>query len=89
MKKCCEYICGIQYKLGMMVIAVNVTSYIFGDNKYVLCNTTITDSMVKNKAQSISYYLVRGGEKKDEWRTAYINTHDNPADFLAKLIPMS
>ena len=45
----------------MMGIASNGSAYIFGDNKYVLCNTTITDSILNNKAQSIAYHLVREG----------------------------
>ena len=54
MKQCCEYIRGIKYKLLMMGIAVNGPEYILVDNKSVLCNTMIPDSMLKNKSQSIA-----------------------------------
>ena len=88
MKQCCEYIRGLRYKLRMMGIQVNGPAYIQGDNKSVLCNTSIPDSTLNKKSQSIAYHFVREGAARDEWRTAYINTHDNAADLLTKVLPM-
>jgi hypothetical protein len=31
--------------------------------------------------------IVREGVAKDEWRTSYVNTHDNEADLLTKMLP--
>ena len=62
-------------------------AHIFGDNKSVLCNTSIPDSQLKKKSQSIAYHLVREGAARDEWRTAYVSTHDNEADLLTKVLP--
>ena len=89
MEQCCEYIWSIQYKLHMMGIALDRLTNIFGNNKYVRCNTTISDSMLKKKSQSISYHLLRERAARDEWRTAYVNTHENPSELLTKLLPMS
>ena len=61
--------------------------YIEGDNQSVLANTTIPDSTLKKKSQSIAYHLVREGVARDEWRTAYVSTHENEADLLTKLLP--
>lgn len=72
----------------MMGIAVNGPALIQGDNKSVLYNSSIPDSTLKKKSQSISYHFVREGAARDEWRTAYVNTHDNPADLLTKVLPM-
>ena len=72
-----------------MGIAVDGPAYIFVDKKYVLCNTTIPDSTLKKKLQIIAYHLVMEGAARDEWRTAYVNTHDNPMEILTKVIPMS
>ena len=58
MKKCCEYICGFQYKLRMIGIVVDGPDFIFGNKNYVLCNTTIPDYKLKKKSQSISYNIV-------------------------------
>jgi hypothetical protein len=87
MKQCCEYIRGLRYKLRMMGIPVNGPAYIFGDNQSVLANTGIPDSVLKKKSQSIAYHFVREGAARDEWRTTYVNTHDNEADLLTKLLP--
>ena len=70
-----------------MGIPINGPAYIFGDNQSVLANTTDPDSTIKKKSQSIAYHFVREGSCRDEWRTAYINTHDNEADLLTKLLP--
>ena len=87
MKQCCEYLRGLRYKLRMMGIPVNGPAYILGDNKSVLCNTSIPDSTLKKKSQSIAYHFVREGAARDEWRTGYVNTHENEADLLTKTLP--
>ena len=70
-----------------MGIPVLGPSYIFGDNQSVLNNTSIPESQLKKKSQSIAYHFVREGVARDEWRTAYVNTHDNTADLLTKPLP--
>ena len=59
-------------------------SVFYGDNGSVLCNTTLPDSTLNKKSNSISFHLVREGSAMDEWRTGYINTELNPADLLSK-----
>ena len=87
MKQCCEYIRGLRYKLRMMGIPVEGPTCIYGDNQSVLANTTIPDSTLKKKSQSIAYHFVHEGVARDEWRTSYVNTHDNGADLLTKQLP--
>jgi hypothetical protein len=67
MKQCCEYIRGLWYKLRMMGIPCEGPAYIYGDNQSVLANTTIPDSTLKKKSQSIAYHFVREGAARDEW----------------------
>ena len=86
-KQCTEYIRGLRYKLRMMGIPVEGPAFIHGDNQSVLANTSIPDSTLKKKSQSIAYHFVREGVAKDEWRTAYVNTAENPADLLTKPLP--
>ena len=71
----------------MLGIPVMGPSYIYGDNKSVLCNASIPDSTLKKKSQSIAYHSVREGSARDEWRVTYINTHDNESDLLTKVLP--
>jgi hypothetical protein len=87
MKHCCEYLRGLRYKLRMMGIPCDGPAYIQGDNQSVLANTTIPNSTLKKKNQSIAYHLIREGAARDEWRTSYVNTHENEADLLTKLLP--
>jgi hypothetical protein len=87
MKQCCEYIRGLRYKLRMMGVPVEGPALIYGDNQSVLANTTIPDSTLKKKSQSIAYHFVREGSARNEWRTTYVNTHDNQADLLTKPLP--
>ena len=84
MKHCCEYLRGLRHKLRMMGISCDFPAYIFGDNQSVLANTSNPDSVLKKKSTSIAYHFVREGVAKNEWRTTYISTHENPADILTK-----
>jgi hypothetical protein len=90
MKQCCEYLQGLRYKLRMMGIPCEGHAYVDGDNQSVLANTAntlIPDSTLKKKNQSIAYHFIREGAARDEWRTSYVNTHDNEADLLTQLLP--
>ena len=58
MKQCCEYIHGLRYKLRMMGILCDDPTFIYGDNQSVLANTTVPDSTLKKKSQSITYHFV-------------------------------
>ena len=51
----------------MMGISCEDPTFIYGDNQSVLANTTIPDSMLKKKSQSITYHFVREGAAQDEW----------------------
>ena len=86
MKQCCEYLRGLRYKLRMMGIPCNGPVYIQGDNQSVLANTTIPESTLKKKSQSLCYHFVREGVACDEWRTTYLNTNENEADLLTKIL---
>src|SRR5688500_16363008 len=87
MKQCPEYVRGLRHKLWMMGISCTAPTYVYGDNKSVLYNTTFPDTTHKKKLQSITYHYVGEGAARDEWQTTYINTHDNPADLLTKPLP--
>ena len=87
MKQCCECLRGLRHKLRMMGIPCEGPAYIYGDNQSVLANTTIPDSTLKKKNQSIAHHFVREGVARDEWRTTHVNTHENEADLLTKQLP--
>ena len=87
MKQCCEYVRGLRYKLRMMGISCDDPTFIYGDNQSVLANTTIPDSTLKKKSQSIAYPFVQEGAARDKWQMTYVNTHENEADLLTKQLP--
>ena len=68
----------------MMGIEVSEPAYIYGDNKSVLSNALVPESVLRKKSNSIAYNFVREGSASDEWRVAYVNTHENVADLLTK-----
>ena len=87
MKACTEYIRGIKFKIHMMGIQCNCTTFIYEDNQYVLDNTDMPHLMLENKPNSIVYHFVRDGTACDEWRATYINTNDNGPDLLTNTLP--
>ena len=62
-------------------------AYISGYNQSILANTTIPYSTLNNKSQSVRYYFIRKGAAWDDWRTSYVNTHENKGDLSTKLLP--
>jgi hypothetical protein len=61
MKQCTEYVRGLRYKLRMMDISCEEPTFVYGDNQSVLFNTSIPESTLKKKSQSIAYHFVREG----------------------------
>ena len=58
-KLACKYIRGLRYKLRMAGIPFSDTCFVYGDNKLVLYNTTLPESNLKKKINSIAYPSVR------------------------------
>ena len=73
----------------MMGISCDYPAFIYGDNQSVLVNTSMPDSQLKKKSNSIAFHCISEGTARDEWRFSYINTHENPSDILTKSITNS
>ena len=87
MKHACGYIRGLRYKLRMMGIPFSDPCFVYGDNKSVLYNTTLPESTLKKKSNSIAYHAVREGVATGEWLTGYEPTDTNISDLLTKPVP--
>ena len=72
-----------------MEIPCKGPAYISGDNQFVLENKTIPDFTLKKNSHIIAYHFISEGAARDEWRTSYVNTHENEADLLTKLLTSS
>ena len=65
----------------MMGIPVDEPTFVYGDIQSVLANNTMPGSTLKKKTQSIAFHHIREGTARDEWQTAYVNTHEFPTLF--------
>ena len=61
LKTACEYSRGLQNKLKMMGIPCDFPTLIFGDNKSVLTNSSVPDSVLRKKSSHIAYSFVCEG----------------------------
>ena len=77
---------GIRYKLQMMGVPVDGTSYIYGDNMSVINNMQKPESVLKKKSNSICYHVIRESMAMAESLTAHVTTSDNYADLAMKTI---
>ena len=87
MKYVTEYIRGLRYKLRVMGIPFSDPCFIYGDNQSVFFNTSLPESALKMKLNSIAYHSVREGVAADEWITRYESGDNNRSDLLTKPIP--
>ena len=62
-------------------------TFVYGDNKSVLANTSMLGSTLKKKMNLLSYNFIREGCERDEWCTVYVNMNFNLADLLTKCLP--
>ena len=51
----------------MVGIGINGPTYIYGGNKAVLLNASISESVLKKKSNSSEYHFVYEGSSSDEW----------------------
>ena len=77
-------ISGYKVLLRMMGIYIDGPVYIFGDNISVLLNSSVPDSILLKKSNSIDYHFVQEASAFGEWLTAYIASEKNVADMLTK-----
>ena len=87
MKQCTEYVRSLRYKLRMMGIPCIGPTFVYGDNQSVLANTSVPQSVLKKKSNSIAYHFVQERCARDEWQTTYIQFTLNPPDLLTKPLP--
>ena len=86
MKQGVEALHGIRYKLRMMGVPVDGTTYVYGDNMSVIYNTSRPESCLKKKLNSICYHFVREAVAMKEYLTRHVPTLSNWADLLTKVL---
>lgn len=84
MKHGIEKLRGLRYKLRMMGIPLTGPSYIYGDNKSQVTNSTRPESTLKKKCNSICYHAVRESVAMGESMITHIRTENNHSDLMTK-----
>jgi hypothetical protein len=77
----------LRYKLRMMGVPIDGPTYVYCDNMSVVYNTSIPESQLKKKSNSIAFHAVREAAAMKEILIAYINTSSNVADLMTKVLP--
>ena len=86
LKICTEMIEGLRYKLRMFGILIDGPTSVYCDNQAVVLNTTMPESMLKKKHNSIAYHRVREAVAAGTIQITWEDTHTNLADMFTKLL---
>ena len=81
---CKELLVGLRYKLRMFGVAVDGPSNVFCDNRGVVMNTSIPESTLTKKHNSINYHVVREAVAAGILRVGKEDGQTNLADLLTK-----
>ena len=84
MKHGIEALRGLRYKLRMMGVPLTGPSFIYGDNKSQVTNSSVPESTLKKKSHSICYHAIRESVAMGESRVTHFGTNDNLSDPLTK-----
>jgi hypothetical protein len=84
MKHRIEMLRGLKYKICMMGIHLTGPTYIYGDNKSQVTNSSRPESTQKKKCNSICCHVIQESVAMGESLVTHIKTGDNLADFLTK-----
>ena len=87
MKTAVELIEGLRYKLQMMGVPIDDPAIVKGDNMSVIKNSSIPESVLKKKSNSVAYHYVRERVAMGLVEISYEPTKTNLADILTKIQP--
>ena len=80
-----ELLIGLRYKIRMRGITLGGYAHVKVDNMSVVKNTSVPESQLKKKSNSIACHFVRQQVAADVARISYKPTHSNLADMLTKV----
>ncbi len=67
-----------------MGIPLSEPSYVYGNNKSAITNSTTPELTLKKKSNSICYHAIRESVAMGESLLTHVGTHDNLSDLLTK-----
>ena len=86
MKTGVEALRDIRYKLRMIGVPLTGLTYMYDDNMSVIYNTSLPESPLKKKSDSISYHAVGEAVASGEFLTTHCNTGDNYYHMMTKVL---
>ncbi len=84
MKHGIEMLRELRYKIRMMGIPLSGPTYVYGDNKSQMTNSSRPESTLTKKCNSICYHAIRESVAMGETLLMQIRIGENLADFLTK-----
>ena len=84
MKHGIETVRELRYKLQMMGVPLTSPSYIYGDNKFQVTNSSRPELTLQKKCNSICYHAIQESVAMGESLITHIGTHDNFSGPLTK-----
>ncbi len=84
MKQGIKMLKGLRYKICMIGIPLSGPTYVYGDNKSQVTNSSRPESTLKKKCNSICYHAICESVAMGETLLTHIRTGVNLADFLTK-----
>jgi hypothetical protein len=75
---------GLRYKCRMMGIPLSGPSYVYGNNKSAITNSTTPESTLKKKSNPICYHAIQESVAMCESMLNHVGTCDNLVDLLTK-----
>ena len=81
-----EHIVALRYKLRMFSLHVDGPAYVYSDNEAVSMNSSVPESTLKKRHNSICYHMVREAVAANILSVAWIPGTKNPADLFTKVL---
>jgi hypothetical protein len=82
-----EMLEALRYKLQMFGVPLDGPANVFCDNQLAVTNSTVPDSTLRRKHNSIAYHRVHEAVTANTIRIAYVPSKSNNADVLTKQLP--
>ena len=79
----------LRYKLCMFGIAVDIPADMYCDNQSVTRNSSLPESTLSKKHNSVCYHRVREASAAGMIRVAWLSGEDNYADLFTKPLPVA
>ena len=80
-----EMLKGLRYKLRMMDIPLDGHAHVRVDNMSVVYNSSLPESTLRKKSNSVAYHFVRENVANGTCKIAFEPSKTNLADLLTKI----